>query len=54
MEAGLRHKLFPANAWMKVLHFNVLISYPKDELHQLFIGLYGRDPHEHGFGVTDS
>ncbi len=27
--------------WMKVLHFNVLTSCPKDELHQRFIGLYG-------------
>jgi hypothetical protein len=25
---------------MKVLHFNVLTSCPKDELHQWFIGLY--------------
>ena len=41
MEAELRHKLFPPNAWMKVLHFNVLTSCPKDELHQWFIGLYG-------------
>ena len=37
----MRHKLFPPNAWMKVLHFNVLTSCPKDELHQWFIGLYG-------------
>ena len=41
MEADLRHKLFPPNAWMKVLHFNVLTSCPKDELHQWFIGLFG-------------
>jgi hypothetical protein len=41
MEAELRHKLFPPNAWMKVLHFNVLTSCPKDELHQWFIRLYG-------------
>jgi hypothetical protein len=41
MEAELRHKLFPPNAWMKVLHFNVLTSCRKDELHQWFIGLYG-------------
>jgi hypothetical protein len=40
-EAELRHKLFPPNSWMKVLHFNVLTSCPKDELHQWFIGLYG-------------
>ena len=40
-EAELRHKLFPPNASMKVLHFNVLTSCPKDELHQWFIGLYG-------------
>ncbi len=37
----MRHKLFPPNSWMKVLHFNVLTSCPKDELHQWFIGLYG-------------
>ena len=40
-EALIKHKLFPPNAWMKVLHFNVLTSCPKDELHQWFIGLYG-------------
>jgi hypothetical protein len=41
MKTELRHKLFPPNAWMKVLHFKVLTSCPKDELHQWFIGLYG-------------
>ena len=41
VEAELRHKLFPPNAWMKVLDFDVLTSCPKDELHQWFIGLYG-------------
>ena len=41
LEAELRHKLFPPNAWMKVLYFNVLTSCPKDELHQWFIGLFG-------------
>jgi hypothetical protein len=40
-EAELRHNLFPPNAWMKVLHFNVSTSCPKDELHQWFIGLHG-------------
>jgi hypothetical protein len=40
-ELRVRHKLFPPNAWMKVLHFNVLNSCPKDELHQWIIGLYG-------------
>jgi hypothetical protein len=40
LEAELRNKLFPQNAWMKVLHFNVLTSCPKDELHQWCIGLY--------------
>jgi hypothetical protein len=40
-EAELRHKLFLRNAWMKVLYFNVLTSWLKDELHQWFIGLYG-------------
>ncbi len=29
----------PQNTWMKVFHFNVLTSCPKDELHQWFIGL---------------
>ncbi len=32
-EAELRHKLLPPNSWMKVLHFNVLTSCPKDEVH---------------------
>ena len=41
MESELRHKLFPPNAWIKVLHFNVLTSCPKDELHQWFIRLFG-------------
>ncbi len=40
MEVELRQKLFPPNSWIKVLHFNVLTSCPKDELHQWFIGLY--------------
>jgi hypothetical protein len=39
-EAKLRHKQFPPNSWMKVLHFNVLTSCPKDELNQWFIRLY--------------
>ena len=39
VEADLRHKLFPPNAWMKVADFNILTSCPKDELHQWFIGL---------------
>jgi hypothetical protein len=43
LEAELGHKLFPPNAWMKVLHFYVLTSCPKDELHQWFIGFYGED-----------
>jgi hypothetical protein len=41
MEAELRYKLFPHNAWMKILHFNVSTSCPKGELHPWFIGLYG-------------
>jgi hypothetical protein len=41
METELRHKLFPSNAWMAVLHVNVLASCPKDEIHQWFIRLYG-------------
>ncbi len=37
----MRHKLFPPNAWVKVLHFDVLTSCPKDELQKWFIGLHG-------------
>jgi hypothetical protein len=37
----MRHKLFPHNAWMKVLDFDVLTLCPKDELHKWFIVLYG-------------
>jgi hypothetical protein len=59
-EAELRHKLFPPNAWMKVLHFNVLTSCPEDDLiklHQLFIGLYGEhiipaNMHRYTQGIT--
>jgi hypothetical protein len=36
-ELRLGHKLFPPNAWMKVLHSNALTSCPKDELHEWFI-----------------
>ena len=41
VEAELKHKLFPHNAWMKVSNFDVLTSCPKDELHKWFIGLFG-------------
>ncbi len=44
-DAELRHKLFPPNAWMKVLHFNVLTSCPKDELHRWCIGLSSYGEH---------
>jgi hypothetical protein len=42
---------------MKVLHFNVLTSCPKDELHQWFIGLYGEQiipaiVHRYTQGIT--
>ncbi len=40
-EALIKHKLFHPNSWMKVLHFNALTSFPKDELHQSLFGLYG-------------
>jgi hypothetical protein len=33
----LQQQLIPYNAWMKVLHFDVLTSCPKDELDQRFI-----------------
>ncbi len=41
MEAELRYTLFPPNAWMKGLHFNILTSCPKDKLHQCFLRLNG-------------
>ncbi len=41
-EHRLRHKLFHPNAWMKLTDFNLLTSCPKDELHQWFLGLYGK------------
>jgi hypothetical protein len=33
-EAEWKHKLFPANTWMKDSNFNALASCPKDEFHQ--------------------
>ena len=37
----LKHKLRPENAYFKAQDFEVILSAPKEELHQFFIGLYG-------------
>ena len=39
----LKHKLRPDNAYFKAIDFNVILSEsaPKEELHQILIGLYG-------------
>ena len=37
----LKHKLRPNNAYFKAVDFDVILSAPKEELHQLLIGLYG-------------
>ena len=37
----LKHKLRPNNAYFKAADFDVILSAPKEELHQLLIGLYG-------------
>jgi hypothetical protein len=37
----LKHKLRPENAYFKAQDFEVLLSAPKEELHQFLIGLYG-------------
>jgi hypothetical protein len=37
----LKHKLRQDNAYFKAQSFNPIISAPKEELHQLLIGLYG-------------
>jgi hypothetical protein len=39
IEAELRHELFPPNAWMKVLHFNVFTSCPKARMMSFINGL---------------
>ena len=40
-ERELRHKLWPNNAWLRVLFFELFSSCPKDELHQWYLGLFG-------------
>ena len=37
----LKHKLRPKDAYFKAQDFDVLLSAPKEELHQFLIGLYG-------------
>jgi hypothetical protein len=37
----LKHKLRPENAYFKAQDFEVILSAPKEELHQVLIGLYG-------------
>jgi hypothetical protein len=37
----LKHKLRPDNAYFKAKDFDVILSAPKEELHQLLLGLYG-------------
>ena len=37
----LKHKLRPDNAYFKAKGFDAILSAPKEELHQLLIGLYG-------------
>jgi hypothetical protein len=38
---SLKHKLRPDNAYFKAKDFDAILSAPKEELHQLLIGLYG-------------
>jgi hypothetical protein len=37
----LKHKLWPDNAYFKAQVFDAILSAPKEDLHQLLIGLYG-------------
>jgi hypothetical protein len=39
----LKHKLRQDNAYFKAQGFDAILSAPKEELHQLLIGLYGRN-----------
>ena len=41
LEQELKHKLRPDNAYFKAVDFDPILSAPKEELHQLLIGLYG-------------
>jgi hypothetical protein len=38
---SFKHKLRPDNAYFKAKEFDAILSAPKEELHQLLIGLYG-------------
>ena len=37
----LKHKLRPDNTYFKAKYFDAILSAPKEELHQLLLGLYG-------------
>jgi hypothetical protein len=37
----LKHKILPDNAYFKARDFDVILSAPEEELHQLLLGLYG-------------
>ena len=41
VERELKHKIRPQNAFHKCVDFDFIMSCPKEDLHQLFIGLYG-------------
>jgi hypothetical protein len=41
LERSFKHKLRPDNAYFKAVNFDVILSAPKEELHQLLLGLYG-------------
>ena len=41
LEQELKHKLRPDHADFKAVDFDPILSAPKEELHQLLIGLYG-------------
>jgi hypothetical protein len=41
LERSLKHKLRPDNAYFEAVDFDPILSAPKEELHQLLLGLYG-------------
>ena len=41
IERVFKHKIRPENAFDKCVDFDVIMSRPKEDLHQFFIGLYG-------------
>ncbi len=45
---SIKHKIRPDSGYFKAKGFDVILSAPKEELHQLLIGLYG----EHLLPVT--